>query len=264
MPPPQWLVLVVLFGLSVGFEVSDEPLTKPCEKRELTDGTMEKWLRGENEKSCKQLNVDFKALSDNDVDLILSALAMPTFMFLRLRSNSITTEQSDAIMQALGKEDLSLGSFIYRENPLSRPGANALAFAIADRQIRHVDLRGTQLDDESMATLAEGLARSKETRALLLNGCGIGPTGMSALAAALKTSAVENLEIRGNPIGDAGAKALATAIMDGAQLRYVVVSDNSIGDEGKDALRAAAAATEQVEMFDVAREAIRKNWKDEL
>ncbi|KAF9576916.1 hypothetical protein EC968_000041 [Mortierella alpina] len=67
----------------------------------------------------------------------------------------------------------------------------------------------------------------------------IGDNGAQALSAALKNSALTALDLRYNRIGDNGAQALSDALMKNSTLTTLYLSGNSFGDKGAQALSEA-------------------------
>lgn len=227
----------------------------PCGKREISSGEVEE---------CTAINVEFTKLSDREVEHVIRALRLPSFVYLRLRDNKLTVKQSEAIMLAV-VDSPAVRGLSFRENELGMAATTALTRALAESDnLKNVDLRSAKLGDEGAAVLAEGLTK---LTTLNIEGNNIGPEGMSSIAAALEAqpSTLESLYVGNNPMSDRGAAALARAIQlaPGHMLSAVFVSDKSIGEEGKAALRVAAQETD-VSMYDMARQAIRKQWKDEL
>ncbi|PNH09585.1 Protein NLRC3 [Tetrabaena socialis] len=92
--------------------------------------------------------------------------------------------------------------------------------------------RNRSLGCAGAALLQPGLARSRSLRHLDLSGCGIGPEGACALAAA----------IHAPPDAAAGTAAPdAAAASEASQLRHLVLSDNAVGSTGLLALLRAMA-----------------------
>lgn len=87
-----------------------------------------------------------------------------------------------------------------------------------------------------------------------LSGIGLGDMGAKAVAKALmpgRGSAIRELCLGSNSIGDAGARELALALGSGCTLRRLSLRHNKITDEGAEALAMALASNSELEELDI-------------
>jgi hypothetical protein len=92
-------------------------------------------------------------------------------------------------------------------------------------------LTAERADIAQKLSVAEAAAGLPSLVFLDLGGCGVGPAGAAALAAALPTmAALKDLELDYNKLGDAGAEALAAGLASAKALVIVDVRYNGIGE----------------------------------
>jgi hypothetical protein len=111
-------------------------------------------------------------------------------------------------------EPLSLHSLALAFNPLGAAGGACLGRALAESQLPHL-------------------------ACLLLQGCQLGPTGVTMLVAGLERGrALTHLDLSDNASGDAGACTLAAALPH-TSLADVMLARNGLSDQAGQALAAA-------------------------
>eukprot|EP00747_Dinoflagellata_sp_TGD_P181519 gnl/TRDRNA2_/TRDRNA2_35381_c0_seq1.p1 gnl/TRDRNA2_/TRDRNA2_35381_c0~~gnl/TRDRNA2_/TRDRNA2_35381_c0_seq1.p1 ORF type:complete len:621 (+),score=92.24 gnl/TRDRNA2_/TRDRNA2_35381_c0_seq1:106-1968(+) len=139
-----------------------------------------------------------------------------------------------------------------RECSLGDDGASAVArlsCGPAGEVLRELCLSANQIGDKGAAALAEALPTCDALERLLLDRNRIGPTGAKALALRLPRSSVAELvlgsHLGGNPIGEAGATAIAAALNDqlpraaanrAMRLEALALDDCCVGKGGAKAL----------------------------
>jgi hypothetical protein len=109
--------------------------------------------------------------------------------------------------------------------------------ALAGLPLRRLVLAGNPIGDAGAAALGRGF---EELRELELAGCGLGPSAAWSLAAAPPLAQLDLLDLSGNPLASAGARALREGPFLPRDLTLVVV-DCGLEDEELDALRARFA-----------------------
>ena len=110
-------------------------------------------------------------------------------------------------------------------------------------RLRDLDLSRTSLGNVGALALVPMLKVSRSLRILRLGWNALGDVGAAGLAQALQRegSAVEELILRQNWIGDAGAGHLAAAMSGSASLASLDLAHNCFGAAGRAALRRALA-----------------------
>jgi len=108
---------------------------------------------------------------------------------------------------------------------------------LAGLPLRRLVLRGNPVGDAGAAAFARGF---EELRELDLAEAGLGPSAAWALAAAPSLGALDYLDLGGNPLGAAGARALCDAPFLPRDLT-VVVRDSGLDEGDVEALRARFA-----------------------
>lgn len=228
-----------------------------CTKKEL--------LESSAVDQCTFINVVFEKLTKAEVQQIIRVLAMPQLDTLVLRDVGISEEQSESIMLGLAMTQTKL-SLSFRENAFGINAARALFTAVKKGKLKELDLRSIKLGDDEVTLLAEALSDSNELRMLDLEACHISPVSMRKIASALTACpSLEQLFISHNPMGDEGAVAIADAIkglQNHTALSNVVIRDESIGEIGRKALTDAAVEG-YVNLWDQRRPTLRKAWHED-
>jgi hypothetical protein len=129
---------------------------------------------------------------------------------------------------------------------LSSAGATAFAHALGSSRLVELDLSGCGGVSAAGAAAIAGALRAPRSSPcalsrLRLDGCGVGDAGAEALAFALLSS-IKLLDLRNCGITDRGAAALARALARGALLSDLLLSGNAVGDAGAAALAAGVLA----------------------
>lgn len=108
--------------------------------------------------------------------------------------------------------------------------------------IRFLDLRHNDIGDEGARILSAAMKqKSCALKSLILGNCMIGDAGAQYLSQGLRMRGLQELDLRGNQIGDRGAWALSRALTLGIDLERLDLRDNKIGDAGADSLALAIA-----------------------
>jgi hypothetical protein len=154
-------------------------------------------LRSEAAAGVRHLDVSYCGLGDDCAAALAGALAgNATLRVLTLLSNAIGDAGGAALGAALARNG-ALRELNLDSNALGAPGARALAAGVvqagAASRLAFLRLDNNALDDEAAAALASMLAAP---------ACG----------------ALRRLDLAGNPLGEAGALALAAALEGNASL----------------------------------------------
>ncbi|KAI2507746.1 hypothetical protein MHU86_6642 [Fragilaria crotonensis] len=123
-------------------------------------------------------------------------------------------------------------------------GVRLLARLALECCISFLDLRHNDIGDEGARILSAAM-KQKECawKSLILGNCMIGDNGARHLSKGLRLRGFQELDLRGNEIGDRGVFALSRALSLGIDLERLDLRDNQIGDEGADALAVAISYT---------------------
>jgi len=174
------------------------------------------------------------------VGIVALARALPkTLEKLVLGRNSVGVEGASALASsAVRLHTLSLGFA-----QLHAEGGRALASILSKLIV--LDVAGNHLGGAGCAFLSDRLEEST-LDTLKLESNGIGDAGAKALCTALeRCKTLQVLEIRRNSVTDEGAKLLAHALERNQTLRHLDLFDNSITDVGAGALLVAVRKTKQ-------------------
>jgi len=177
-------------------------------------------------------------LDDRGVEALAGSrhLALTT---LGLAGNVVSDEGVRALagappMSGLRELDLARVPFGDGFGTVVREGGVAV---LAGLPLRRLVLRGNPVGDAGAAAFARGF---EELRELDLAEAGLGPSAAWALAAAPSLGALDYLDLGGNPLGAAGARALCDAPFLPRDLT-VVVRDSGLDEGDVEALRARFA-----------------------
>ena len=235
-------------------------------------------LHGTGLTGCTAFISEFEQLTTADVEALAHGLRSSTSLaFLQLRTKGFMgKDDAENLLQAVA-DSARLDTLIFRVsshstnslNRLSVAAARALAGAIRESKgLVTLDLRETSLGDNGLTLIADALAESTSLKHLVLGGNGMTGEGVASLVKviAANSEALETVDFSNNRWGDAGASALAAALMlhTGA-LRDVVFQDHPavVGDgAGREAILELARARQDngLKVWTSRRENKRKNW----
>ena len=104
--------------------------------------------------------------------------------------------------------------------------------------LQELDLWGNAITDEGARLIFGQLASNPVLQKLNLRFNAIGDASMHALFVALKTagSALRELDLWGNAVGDEGAKQIAEALRENVALEQLNLRENRVGNAGAEAL----------------------------
>ncbi|XP_037116564.1 LOW QUALITY PROTEIN: uncharacterized protein LOC119128354 [Syngnathus acus] len=199
-------------------------------------------------RTLSHLDLSFNDLYDDGLEALAAGLAKPqcTLQDLRLRNCQLSKKSCEALASVLSSPG-SLRELDLSDNDLRDDGLEALAAGLAKPQctlqvlrlqlcklskkscealasvlsspgsLRELDLGFNDLRDDGLEALAAGLAKPQCTlQVLRLAWCEIGTRGCVSLAKALRSnpSHLQQLNLRGNNIGEEGKRALEEVQMD--------------------------------------------------
>ena len=130
------------------------------------------------------------------------------------------------------------------ENKLFNVGIQKIASAIGNsvhkiKTLTYLDLSRNSFDERGAEYIGRALGFNRTLKSLILEGNQLKDAGAIALASGLNLHPMEELDLQHCSIGDAGALALAGALLKGAvkgTLKSLNLSGNWIGDTGAKAL----------------------------
>ena len=119
-------------------------------------------------------------------------------------------------------------------------GVQHLAYLSHESFITYLDLRHNEIGDEGARILSVAMKlKGCAWKSLNLGNCMIGDGGARYLSQGLRLRGFQELDLRGNQIGDRGVLALSRALALGIDLERLDLRDNQIGDAGADSLALA-------------------------
>ena len=190
--------------------------------------------------SCEELLLFGESVGDGGAIKLAAALAGNTkLQLVDLWHNGVGAAGAKALGAAIAKNTV-LKRLYLNENPLGAEGAKGIAAGLAKaRGLRHLWLTRTNAGDEGAAALATALAANHVLEALDMWECGISGAGAEAIAVALKGrhDGLRTLELRGNAMGDRGARAFAALLPTNKPLSTLDLLNTGVSAEGRALLR---------------------------
>ncbi|MFF7284800.1 leucine-rich repeat domain-containing protein [Streptomyces griseorubiginosus] len=178
---------------------------------------------------------------------------------LYLGCNGVTEGGACRIADQLRASPQVVTGVWLKRNPLGAGGGRAAAELIdAAHSLRTLDLVQTGLDATGAAVLADALSAAAEhgrrIERLFVGGNPLGEAGAAALAEVVAAGAVDELYVSAAKLGDAGALRLAAALVRAphGRLTRLSVASNGIGPSAAARLVAAATAA-GVQLLDLGR-----------
>ncbi|KAL0939677.1 leucine rich repeat protein [Colletotrichum truncatum] len=179
-----------------------------------------------------------------------------------LAGNCIDAPSFKILVDAMVTSDAVTNVWLKR-NPLGPAAAvDVYRLMTETKNLRTLDLDQTELGDAGLAELFSLLARYGDVsgrklplRHLYLNGNGISTTAAKALAAFLASPAcgVTSLYLSCNPLGDAGAQALADGIRQAPQLTRLSLQSTGLNTAGAIAIAQAVTSHPGMRSLDLAQ-----------
>ncbi|MER6677394.1 ribonuclease inhibitor [Streptomyces sp. NPDC000983] len=178
---------------------------------------------------------------------------------LYLGCNGITAGGACRIADQLRASPQAVTGVWLKRNPLGGAGGRAAADLIdSARSLRTLDLVQTGLDADGATALAGALlsaaGRGRRIERLFAGGNPLGEAGAQALATVVAAGAVDELYVSAARLGDAGAERLAAGLERApyGRLARLSVASNGIGPRAAARLVTAAAAA-GVTLLDLGR-----------
>jgi Ran GTPase-activating protein (RanGAP) involved in mRNA processing and transport len=184
------------------------------------------------------------AIGDAGASALAAAMATSTSLRgLCVSGCGITFTGASSLAVAVAHSN-SLTNLRISDNPIRGEGALALAAPLATHgTLTLLYASKCALGDVGAKAIARALASSKVLERLDLGDNGISDVGGKALANALlsnASSALLNLKLRNNQLGDGSAAAFANVLVNGTtRLEELCLFENAVGDVGAVALAAA-------------------------
>ena len=203
-----------------------------------------------NDPAFTTLNVDASNISDQDTQLLASALECnDTLTHLSVAANSIGADGAAHLAKAVARNQGALTLLNLSGNKIGNDGATALAAAMQrSSSLAKLQLANCEIGDEGASMLAEALLRNPRLVQLDMRYNRIGSKGASNLAAVLAADkSLTMLGLYSNRIGNEGVTMIAHALKKNTRLIATCLGENGIGDEGAqkvaEALSSNAALT---------------------
>jgi len=140
------------------------------------------------------------------------------------------------LIVAAGARSLARLEFKETKKKVKTEGAKFLALVLSVKRgsIRTLDFSNSDISDNKVKSLSEGLVANTSLTKLNLGGNRrIGDTGVEALSQMLKTNrSIKFLNLSDNLIGHLGAQYLADALKINTKLKILDLGRNKIGDIG--------------------------------
>ncbi|MFF0733024.1 ribonuclease inhibitor [Streptomyces chartreusis] len=178
---------------------------------------------------------------------------------LYLGCNGITAGGACRIADQLRASPQVVTGVWLKRNPLGGRGGRAAAEIVESaRSLRTLDLVQTGLDAGAVAVLADALlaaaGNGRRIERLFVGGNPLGAAGARALAAVVEAGAVDELYVSAARLGDAGALCLADALERApyGRLTRLSLASNGIGPQGAARVVTAAVAS-GVTLLDLGR-----------
>nr|WP_252980979.1 ribonuclease inhibitor [Streptomyces chartreusis] len=178
---------------------------------------------------------------------------------LYLGCNGITAGGACRIADQLRASPQVVTGVWLKRNPLGDGGGRAAAEIVESaRSLRTLDLVQTGLDAGAVAVLADALLAAagsgRRIERLFVGGNPLGAAGARALAAVVEAGAVDELYVSAARLGDAGASCLAEALERApyGRLTRLSLASNGIGPQGAARVVTAAVAS-GVTLLDLGR-----------
>jgi Ran GTPase-activating protein (RanGAP) involved in mRNA processing and transport len=181
------------------------------------------------------LNLDSCALSHEGIALLSKSTRSRDIQELCLAANPL----GDLGFQALCKGDAfpALSHLELQECEISGAALRHLGDAAWLGQLAYLDLSQNPLGDGGAKHLATHFSSTSPLSFLALESCDLQAEGISVLAKSGVLSSCEDIDLSGNAIGTAGAKALAE--IEEADVETLYLRGVSLGDDGLKALLAS-------------------------
>jgi Ran GTPase-activating protein (RanGAP) involved in mRNA processing and transport len=197
-------------------------------------------------------------LGDAGVVALASALRRnSTVRTLDLTNTGFTVDGLRTLVSALGSRSIPLERLYLGGNNLGPTAVSLLVGLVRDGGVRELYLACGRLGDEGAAMLASAATEAGHPMTFGLGGNGIGPIGVSALAAALGSLSTLDLarppsavvlRAQSNVVGDEGASTLADALP-GSGLRRLDLRHTGVTGRGARLLMAAAQQCTGLELL---------------
>ncbi|MEU9656372.1 ribonuclease inhibitor [Streptomyces chartreusis] len=178
---------------------------------------------------------------------------------LYLGCNGITAGGACRIADQLRASPQVVTGVWLKRNPLGGGGGRAAAEIVESaRSLRTLDLVQTGLDTGAVVVLADALlaaaGNGRRIERLFVGGNPLGAAGARALAAVVEAGAVDELYVSAARLGDAGALCLADALERApyGRLTRLSLASNGIGPQGAARVVTAAVAS-GVTLLDLGR-----------
>lgn len=172
-----------------------------------------------------------------------------------IAGNHIKPAGFHELARALAESDV-LEALWLKRNPLGPSCVvDLLSVVGAAKQLQILDIETCELGDTGIADLFCRLADTvNNLETIYINGNGAGPAGSAAIARFLRspTCKLKYLMMSSNPLGDAGALALATGVARNTTLEVLTVASCGLSSRGASALCHALAHHPRIRHLDLA------------
>ncbi|BAJ32303.1 MULTISPECIES: hypothetical protein [Kitasatospora] len=211
---------------------------------------------GDGGAPVRHLLLGTDGLGDDGADAFAARAAETPVRTLYLGCNGITAAGACRIADRLRASPQTVRALWLKRNPLGRRAGQAAAELISSaEQLRTLDLVQTGLDAAGLTELVDALlAGGRRFERLYLSGNPLGPAGAEPLARLIAAGATDELYASAAGLGDTGATVLAAALRTApyGRLRRLSLASSGLGPCAAAELTVVAAAA-GVELLDLGR-----------
>lgn len=172
-----------------------------------------------------------------------------------LAGNHIKPAGFDELARALEGSEV-LEQLWLKRNPLGRLSVDGLSAVIATaKNLQILDIETCELDDEGIAHLFDSLVdKPNALETIYINGNGTSAAGSAAIARFLTSPncKLKYFMMSSNPLGDMGAKSLASGLASNATLEVLTVASCGLSSRGVSVICHALAQHPVIRLLDLA------------
>jgi len=187
--------------------------------------------------SLENVAIEDASLGDRELELLAAGLEKTNLKTLRLGRNKLTAAGAASLVKILASNE-QLSELHLESNQLGDAGIAVLAEgASKHKTLRVLNLADNQISAAGVAKFAAIQGSAENLIASLLFAKNkIGDDAAQPIVQLCSAKAISVVDLSGNQIGDAGARALAQGLANNDNVEQLNLSGNRIGSEGAAAL----------------------------